>query len=142
MKPEIGPELPEIGPEMMQRAPRAAGFGAGDYTPMNIHKARRARWSLVRKELHDSLGLCNWMGPWVASPLKERGYSGDDSLESRFYSLATGEKTGREELDLIGERIFVMHRALTIRGMGSMEMRARHDLTPPFSRNVPIPGCC
>ena len=66
--------------------------GPGDYTPMNIHKARRARWSLVRKELHDSLGLCNWMGPWVASPLKERGYSGDDSLKSRFYSLATGEK--------------------------------------------------
>lgn len=106
--------------------------GAGDYTPMNIHKARRARWSLVRKELHDSLGLCNWMGPWVASPLKERGYSGDDSLESRFYSLATGEKMGREELDLIGERIFVLHRALTIRGMGSMEMRTRHDLAPQW----------
>ncbi|HBD10482.1 MAG TPA: aldehyde ferredoxin oxidoreductase, partial [Syntrophobacteraceae bacterium] len=47
--------------------------GVGNYTPMNIHKARRARWSLIRKELHDSLGLCNWMGPWVASPLKERG---------------------------------------------------------------------
>lgn len=106
--------------------------GAGDYTPMNIHKARRARWSLVRKELHDSLGLCNWMGPWVASPLKERGYSGDDSLESRFYSLATGEKMGREELDLIGERIFVLHRAQTIRGMGSMEMRTRHDLAPQW----------
>jgi len=106
--------------------------GAGDYTPMNIHKARRARWSLVRKELHDSLGLCNWMGPWVASPLKERGYSGDDSLESRFYSLATGEKMSREDLDLIGERIFVLHRALTIRGMGSMEMRTRHDLTPQW----------
>ncbi len=101
-----------------------------DYRPMNVHKARRARWALVRKELHDSLGLCNWMGPWVASPLRERGYSGDDSLESRFYSLATGQKTGREELDAIGERIFTMHRALTIRDMGTREMRARHDLTP------------
>jgi len=51
--------------------------GVGNYTPMNIHKARRARWSLIRKELHDTLGLCNWMGPWVASPIKERGYSGN-----------------------------------------------------------------
>lgn len=119
----------------------------GDYTPMNIHKARRARWSLVRKELHDSLGLCNWMGPWVASPLKERGYSGDDSLESRFYSLAVGQRISRDQLDLIGERIFTLHRALTIRDMNTVEMRTRHDLTPawiyqdvngaePFSRGT------
>ncbi|MBI5523659.1 MAG: aldehyde ferredoxin oxidoreductase [Desulfarculus sp.] len=104
--------------------------GVGDYTPMNLHKARRARWSLVRKELHDSLGLCNWMGPWVASPLKSRGYLGDDSLESKFYSLATGRKLGREELDRMGERIFTLHRALTIRDMGQMNMRARHDQVP------------
>ena len=110
-------------------APEAVD-GVGEYTPMNIHKARRARWSLVRKELHDSLGLCNWMGPWVASPLKERGYSGDDSLESKFYSLATGQQISREDLDLIGERIFVLHRALTIRDMGNMDMRASHDLAP------------
>lgn len=109
----------------------------GSYTPMNIHKARRARWSLVRKELHDCLGICNWMGPWVASPLKERGYSGDDSLESKFYSLATGKQTSREELDLIGERIFVLHRALTIRDMGTTEMRAQHDLIPQWAYNDP-----
>jgi len=106
--------------------------GVGDYTPMNIHKARRARWSLVRKELHDSLGLCNWMGPWVASPLKERGYLGDDSLESKFYGLATGQQISREELDRIGERIFVLHRALTIRDMGEKDMRTRHDLAPQW----------
>ena len=40
------------------------------FTPMNIYKAKMAKWSLLRKELHDSLSLCNWMGPWVASPLK------------------------------------------------------------------------
>lgn len=105
----------------------------GDYTPMNVHKARRAKWSLIRKELHDSLGLCNWMGPWVASPLKERGYAGDDSLESKFVSLATGIKTSREELDHIGERIFVLHRALTIRDMGTADMRASHDLAPKWA---------
>ncbi|OGR39578.1 MAG: aldehyde ferredoxin oxidoreductase [Desulfovibrionales bacterium GWA2_65_9] len=106
--------------------------GVGNYTPMNAHKARRARWSVVRKELHDSLGLCNWMGPWVASPLKERGYRGDDSLESRFYSLATGRKIDREGLDRIGERIFTLHRALTMRDMGQLDMRTQHDQVPPW----------
>jgi aldehyde:ferredoxin oxidoreductase len=104
----------------------------GDYTPMNIHKARRARWSLVRKELHDCLGLCNWMGPWVASPLKERGYRGDDSLESRFYSLATGQKLDCEGLDRMGERIFTLHRAVTMRDMGELNMRTHHDTVPPW----------
>lgn len=104
----------------------------GDYTPVNEFKVRRARWALVRKELHDSLGLCNWMGPWVASPLKSRGYRGDDSLESRFYSLATGRKLDREGLDRAGERIMTLHRALTIRDMGELDMRAKHDTVPDW----------
>jgi aldehyde:ferredoxin oxidoreductase len=104
----------------------------GAYTPMNIGKARMAKWSLLRKELHDSLSLCNWMGPWVASPLKERGYRGDDSIESMLYSLATGDKKSRHELDQIAERIFLLHRALTIRDMGTKEMRTQHDSIPEW----------
>ena len=106
--------------------------GVGDYTRMNVHKASRAKWSLVRKELHDSLGLCNWMGPWVASPLRERGYRGDDSLESRFYTLATGRTLDREGLDRAGERIFTLHRALTIRDLGTVDMRTGHDHVPDW----------
>jgi aldehyde:ferredoxin oxidoreductase len=104
----------------------------GAYTPMNPFKARFAKWSLLRKELHDSLSLCNWMGPWVASPLKERGYRGDDSMESMLYSLATGDRKDRQELDLVAERIFVLHRALTIRDMGTKEMRTKHDTVPEW----------
>lgn len=104
----------------------------GEYTPMHRAKARMAKWALLRKELHDSLSLCNWMGPWVASPLMERGYSGDDSLESMLYRLATGDNKGRQELDEVAERIFVLHRALTIRGMGTKEMRVRHDTIPEW----------
>lgn len=104
----------------------------GSYTPMNIGKARMAKWSLIRKELHDSLSLCNWMGPWVASPLKERGYRGDDSMESMLYSVATGDPKSREELDRVGERIFLLHRALTIRDMGTMEMSTQHDIVPEW----------
>ncbi len=102
------------------------------YTPMNVYKAKMAKWALFRKELHDSLSLCNWMGPWIASPLKERGYRGDDSIESMLYSLATGDKKSREELDHMAERIFLLHRALTIRGMGTKEMRREHDTVPDW----------
>jgi len=77
----------------------------GAYTHMNMGKARMAKWSLIRKELHDSLSLCNWTGTWIASPLRERGYKDDDSIESMLYSLVTGDKKGREELDLTGERL-------------------------------------
>ncbi|MDQ5986232.1 MAG: putative oxidoreductase YdhV [Syntrophus sp. SKADARSKE-3] len=102
------------------------------YTPMNRAKAKMAKWSLLRKELHDSIALCNWMGPWAASPLRERGYKGDNSLESMLYQLATGDRKDRQELDLVAERIFVLHRALTIRGMGTKEMRAKHDTFPEW----------
>jgi aldehyde:ferredoxin oxidoreductase len=102
------------------------------YTPMNIYKAKMAKWSLLRKELHDSLSLCNWMGPVAASPLQERGYRGDDSLESLLYSLATGDKKSRKELDLAAERIFLLHRALTLRGMGRRQIRALHDTLPDW----------
>lgn len=102
------------------------------YSPMNIHKASMAKWSLLRKELHDSLSLCNWMGPWVASPLRERNYRGDDTLESLLYSLATGDKKSREELDTVAERILTLHRAITIRDMGTYEMRSAHDTMPDW----------
>ena len=102
------------------------------YTPMHPSKARMAKWSVLRKELHDSLSLCNWMGPWVASPLKERGYRGDDSIESLLYGLVTGDRKSRGEMDRTAERIFLLHRALTIRGMGTRDMRAKHDTVPDW----------
>jgi len=114
-------------------------FGSGDavdavnnYTPMNRYKAVFAKWSLLRKELDDSLTLCNWMYPFSGSPLKERGYVGDDDLESKLYSLATGDQKSKEEMDLLAERIFNLHRALTIRDWGTKEMRALHDTAPEW----------
>ena len=104
----------------------------GNYTRMNPYKAKMTKWSLLRKELHDSMSICNWMGPWVASPLKERGYRGDDTMESMLYSLATGDKKSREELDLVAERIFLLHRALTIRDMGTKDMKTQHDTVPEW----------
>jgi hypothetical protein len=48
------------------------------------------------------------------------------------YVLATGDKKDVRELDLVAERIFNLHRALTIRDMGTFEMRARHDTVPDW----------
>ena len=49
-----------------------------------------------------------------------------------LYSLATGDKKSREELDKVAERIFLLHRALTVRDMGSKEMRTEHDTAPDW----------
>ena len=46
----------------------------GDYKPTNEAKMRRLRWIICRKELHDMLGLCSWMAPWVVSPNKSENY--------------------------------------------------------------------
>jgi aldehyde:ferredoxin oxidoreductase len=104
----------------------------GAFTPMNVYKAKMAKWAVLRKELHDSLSLCNWMGPWVASPLKERGYRGEDSIESLLYSVATGDKKSCQEMDQVAERIFLLHRVLTIRDMGTKEIRIQHDTIPEW----------
>ncbi|MDI6871689.1 MAG: aldehyde ferredoxin oxidoreductase [Bacillota bacterium] len=108
-----------------------------DCKPMNMGKARMAAWAVFRKELHDSLTLCNWMWPLVASPLKSRGYEGDNTLEAQLYSLATGDQKDVNELDLVGERIFNLHRALTIRDMGTVDMRNRHDTAPDWVFDYP-----
>ncbi len=110
-------------------------WGSGDavdapanYTPMNEYKAKFAKWSIVRNCLYDALTLCNWMWPMATSPVKERNYRGDTELESKFFNMITGEKLTEEELDLAGERIFTLHRALTVKQMGTTDMRGKHDL--------------
>ena len=50
-----------------------------------------------------------------------------------LYSLATGDRKDRQGLDLAAERIFTLHRALTIRDMGTDRMRERHDLIPEWA---------
>jgi len=120
------------------------GPGAVDaprnYTPMNEAKARFAVWSLLRDELHDSLTLCNWMYPLASSPLKSRNYEGDNAIESKLYSLVTGDKKDVAELDLVAERIFNLHRALTVRDMNTSDMRSKHDTIPDYVFDDPQVG--
>ncbi len=110
-------------------------WGSGDavdppanYTPMNQYKAKFAKWSIIRNCLHDSLTLCNWVWPMTTSPNKKRNYRGDTSLEAQYFSVVTGIETSEQELDLAGERIFNLHRALTVKQMGTIDMRNKHDI--------------
>jgi aldehyde:ferredoxin oxidoreductase len=115
-----------------------AGMGAAidpnnTVTAVNRQKAVAAKWAIARKELMDSTGLCSWMWPWIASPLKERGYVGDIALESKLFSLATGVTMNTKQFDDEGVKFYTLQRALTIREFGSMDLRHLHDQLPPWA---------
>ena len=120
-------------PTELQQEIAAELFGEGAidqpafYTPANEAKAKFTKWSIVRNVLHDSLTLCNWMWPMTVSPLKERNYRGDTSLEAQFFTMATGFGTDEETLDRYAERTFQLHRALTAKQMNSKDLRQDHD---------------
>ena len=61
------------------------------------------------------------------SPLKERNYRGDTSLESKFFSAVTGMGKTEAEMDKDAERVVTLLRALTVRSMGTVDMRGQHD---------------
>ncbi len=102
---------------------------AMDYKPMNEYKARFVKWSMIRGRLHDSLTLCNWMWPMAVSPQKDRKYRGDTALEAKFFSAVTGVAKTEAELDKDAERVVTLLRALTVRAMGTVDMRNQHDNT-------------
>jgi len=104
----------------------------GDYKPVNKSKMIRAKWSIERKELHDMLSFCNWMGPWVSTPNKENDYMGDNTLESKYYNILTGHKMDWKELDRCAEVAFNLHRAYTMRQMRALDMRKQHDTYPDW----------
>ncbi|MBC2855124.1 aldehyde ferredoxin oxidoreductase [Cetobacterium sp. 2A] len=98
-----------------------------NYTPMNEYKAKLAKWAIIKNCLHDSLTVCNWMWPMTVSPHKSRNYRGDLGLEAKFMTVVTGENYTEESLDLAAERIFTLHRALTVKNMNTIDMRNEHD---------------
>lgn len=104
----------------------------GDYTPTNEAKMRRLRWIICRKELHDMLGLCSWMAPWVVSPNKSENYIGDDDMEGKVFRALTGMNHTAQELDNAGFRAFTLHRAYTMREMKEMNQRKKHDFYPEW----------
>jgi aldehyde:ferredoxin oxidoreductase len=107
------------------------------YTPMNPSKARFAKWSLLRNELHNALTLCGYTWPLAVSPLKSRNYEGDPTIEAQMYAAVTGDKKNADELDVVSERLLTLHRALTLRDMNTVDMRTEHDTIPPWAFDEP-----
>ena len=103
-----------------------------NYTPMNQAKAKFAKWAIERNLLHDSITVCNYTWPIAFSPSKSRNYKGDTALEAKFFSLATGIETSEKDLDLAGERIATLSRACTVKEMGTIDMRTKHDTIPEW----------
>jgi len=96
----------------------------GPIRPHNRAKALFAKFALIEGGIiKDSLPVCDWVFPCLTSPLKEREYVGDLSLESQIFSAITGNRVSREELSFIGERIFNLHRAITVRDWETPDLR-------------------
>lgn len=114
-------------------------FGVGcldkpkNYTRMNEAKAKFAKFGVVRQVLHDSFTLCNWVWPLTFSPRKERGYKGDLGMEAKYMSAVTGRDWTQEELDFAAERTIQLHRAMTVKTIGSRDMRNLHDVIPEYA---------
>ncbi len=102
------------------------------YTPMNESKARFAKFGVMRQVLHDSFTLCNWVWPMTFSPRKDRGYKGDLSVEAQYMAAITGEDWTQESLDFAVERCIQLHRAMTVKQIGSNDMRNLHDVISNF----------
>lgn len=107
------------------------GEGALDkplaYTPANKSKAKFAKFGVVRQWLHDSFTLCNWVWPMTLSPVAERGYVGDLTVEAQYMSAITGEDWDMEALDFAAERGLQLLRATQVLGLGTVDMRNAHD---------------
>lgn len=108
-------------------------FGEGaldkplNYTPVNRAKVKFAKFGVVRQWLHDSFTLCNWVWPMTFSPVKERGYEGDLTVEAQYMTAITGEEWTMEELDFAAERGIQLLRATQVLGLNTVDMRNEHD---------------
>jgi aldehyde:ferredoxin oxidoreductase len=71
----------------------------------------------------NSLILCDWLYPIVISPDASRDFIGDVELTARIVNAVMGTKYTEQELQLIGERIFNLERAILLReGAGEINL--------------------
>lgn len=83
--------------------------------------------------IKDTLTVCDWVYPMMTSGQVERDYTGDVSFEHRLYSTVTGDVIDQAKLDLIAERVWALHRILTLVEWGdwqTVNLREEHDQIP------------
>jgi len=108
------------------------GEKAVDYTT-DDGKALCAKVIQDRVYAKESLGLCDNTWPILMVEGSE-DHVGDPSMESQIYRAVTGDETDEAGLQLTGERVFNLHRAILTR-----EGRDT-DKLPEFCHNKPVGG--
>ncbi|MEM3047567.1 MAG: aldehyde ferredoxin oxidoreductase C-terminal domain-containing protein, partial [Candidatus Bathyarchaeia archaeon] len=85
-------------------------------------KAEPVVFSGNRSCVKDSLLVCDWVFPRILGVFKSKeefekavDISGDTGIESKLLSAATGIETSEVELNLTGERIYNLERAILMR---------------------------
>ena len=138
--PILGNGFPsDVGERVLEAQMAKAGLGAGwgptysmdlEGNPPTMFHAKAAQFNHCMKECVDALGTCNWMYPWIYSPLKERGYEGDVTLEAQYFNAATGNNlTFLEFYDEL-KRFYLIQRVLTAQCMAVMTPPAGYTPRP------------
>ena len=92
------------------------GDPAYEYDPPEA-KVIPAVWHHNRGMIVDSLVLCDYENTRVFSMVSADGVA-DTALMAKLFSAATGRDTSEADLDVAGERIFNLHRAIDVRDHG------------------------
>lgn len=85
---------------------------------------RMAIWDENRSELKCALTLCDWAFP---NPYVQ-------NAEAKLYSAVTGLDTSQEELDIVGERLKNLHRAVLIRNYDRTREQEVNEILPFYKR--------
>lgn len=83
--------------------------------------------------IKDSITVCDWVYPIMTSGREDRQYTGDISVEYKYFELVTGEKMTQEKLNDKAARIWILHRLLTAMEWGDgkpVNLRQEHDQLP------------
>ena len=78
------------------------------------YKPEAVVYTQNRSMVNNVLVLCDWIFPIIISQVKN-DRSGDTSLESELFSAVTGHESTMKELELVGERVWNLARALMVR---------------------------
>ena len=91
-------------------------WGSEDAADMTTYsgKAMAAKLIQDRQYAKECLVVCDWMYPVIDVP-KGNDHVGDPTIESQIYSAVMGKTTDEESLNLYGERVFNLQRAIMLR---------------------------
>ncbi|MCP4717385.1 MAG: hypothetical protein GY868_19860 [Deltaproteobacteria bacterium] len=89
-------------------------------------KARAAQLVQNRQYVKESLNLCDFAWP-VYDDAGSASHVGDPAMEQSLFTAVTGVESDPQEIDMVGERLFTLNRAILLRE----GRRGRRDDTLP-----------